>query len=179
MARREIDEKTKRRRPDIGDGRIYGNPVDAFLSTIEETIPQVLKASSLSTLSSSPCSPRGCTLSSVQLSFLPRGENDPSSPPPLPLHSRPCRGRISIGRKKSHLTIVKRGASLAARETKSGGGKWEGGREGGRRAISTCSRYPLLASSGILFPRADPTSRSFPTSPPSTPGRDVVAERVY
>lgn len=129
MARREIDEKTKRRRPDIGDGRIYGNPVDAFLSTIEETIPQVLKASSLSTLSSSPCSPRGCTLSSVQLSFLPRGENDPSSPPPLPLHSRPCRGRISIGRKKSHLTIVKRGASLAARGTKSGGGKWEGGRE--------------------------------------------------
>lgn len=60
---------------------------------------------------------------------------------PLPLHSRPCRGRISIGRKKSHLTIVKRGASLAARETKSGGGKWEGGREGGRRAISTCSHY--------------------------------------
>lgn len=59
--------------------------MDAFLSTIEETIPQVLKASSLSTLSSSPCSPGGCTLSSVQLSFLPRGENDPSSPYSLSL----------------------------------------------------------------------------------------------
>lgn len=91
-------EKTKRRRrrPDIGDGRIYGNPVDAFLSTIEETIPQVLKASSLSTLSSSPCSPRGCTLSSVQLSFPPRGENDPPSPYSLP-PSPPPAARAVVG----------------------------------------------------------------------------------
>lgn len=110
MKRNETKRRRRRRR------RIYGNPVDAFLSTIEETIPQVLKASSLSTLSSSPCSPGGCTLSSVQLSFLPRGENDPSSPYSLSL-STTSRGRISIGRKKSHLTIVG-GAPLAVRERK-------------------------------------------------------------
>lgn len=127
--------------------------MDAFLSTIEETIPQVLKASSLSTLSSSPCSPGGCTLSSVQLSFLPRGENDPSSPYSLSL-SLYYQPWSDLNRsQKISFNHCWRGAVGRAR-TKSSGEAREGDED------PTCSLSPPLRS-GILFPRHDPTSRAW------------------
>lgn len=102
-------------------------------------------------------------------------------PLPLPLHSRPCRGRISIGRKKSHLTIVKRGASLAARETKSGGGKWEGGREGDERflPVPAIHSLPVLVSCfrAPTPPRAPSQLRPLP-HPAATLSRNVFINGI-
>lgn len=122
------------------------------------TIPQVLKASSLSTLSSSPRS-RGMHPIIGTLSVLPRGDNDapllrslgaPNSllHPPL---RYPRRTWISIARKKSHLSIVRR-VTRHARTESSGEESREmnRGQRGGGRRCRLPVFLPASASVAVL-----------------------------